>query len=254
MSSDSKLDLDDVAAGHPVAMYELKELRAQRDAAHNDARLLDGQIAEMREALAQVRHFLSMGGGYRIRPMDAILLEQINKLLPAPGVALPPLSKEERDARRPVHPAVAMNGIAGTAHEPGVAQEPEGHWDGTPCDGVTPTLAACPKCPRKPPEGKPSEREEGCACGAGHREGEECFPVEDKVPGPPDGITCKCGFYMAGPISASHHQGRCPLGRSLKPSPSPENEEPVCATPDCVLRGRPMPHEHFTFRAQREGG
>ena len=36
----------------------------------------------------------------------------------------------------------------------------------------------------------PSSGEEVCACGAGHREGEECFPVEDKDE-PCDGHACR---------------------------------------------------------------
>ena len=107
VDSDSKLDLDDVAAGHPVAMYELQELRAQRDAAHNDARLLDGQIAELRGLCEKLKGFIRRNpyAPYGLSYDEAVawdneraaLIDGPTTLLPAPGVAAK--SGEGREAR-----------------------------------------------------------------------------------------------------------------------------------------------------------
>lgn len=123
----------------------LQERVREWDSAESRAEAAMRELAELRGALASWCNQYE-GKSNLMSPGLEELCAKSRALLPAPGVAPDP---EEG------LPFVAPSSEFVPA--PGVAQEPEGHWDGTPCDGVTPTLAACPKCPMKPPEGKPSE-------------------------------------------------------------------------------------------------
>ena len=94
VDSDSKLDLDDVAAGHPVAMRELAALREVVDRAKKCAPLSEA----IYRAMASTRQ----------AELSAAI--EALSLLPAPGVAQEPFEEWHRRECPDVHPPKPISG------------------------------------------------------------------------------------------------------------------------------------------------